>query len=140
MSTPMDAFDDHRPAVECLDLLTAPVVAVDATAEQIAARDPAEAPYLLVADVDGKPLGWSEPGQLTAGSVDVGQLLPYGRPFVAGTDSLRAALDCAVLSPTGWAVGVDAEGRVAGVVSQQAIGEAIRGAHAEGRTDSEAVR
>ncbi|MDW6058266.1 YbaK/EbsC family protein [Streptomyces sp. FXJ1.4098] len=26
MSTPMDAFDDHRPAVECLDLLTAPVV------------------------------------------------------------------------------------------------------------------
>ncbi|MFD8379916.1 YbaK/EbsC family protein [Streptomyces sp. NPDC059679] len=25
MSTPMDAFDDHRPAVECLDLLTAPV-------------------------------------------------------------------------------------------------------------------
>ena len=59
---------------------------------------------------------------------------------MAGTDSLRAALDCAVLSPTGWAVGVDAEGRVAGVVSQQSIGEAIRGAHAEGRTDSEAVR
>ncbi|MDX3232698.1 YbaK/EbsC family protein [Streptomyces sp. ME19-01-6] len=25
MSTPMDAFDDPRPAVECLDLLTAPV-------------------------------------------------------------------------------------------------------------------
>ncbi|MFD8868598.1 YbaK/EbsC family protein [Streptomyces sp. NPDC059590] len=25
MSTPMDAFDDARPAVECLDLLTAPV-------------------------------------------------------------------------------------------------------------------
>ncbi|MFF0079474.1 ABC transporter ATP-binding protein [Streptomyces canus] len=119
-----------------LRLLTGPVVAVDATAEQIAARETAEAPYLLVTDVDGKPLGWSEPRQLTAGSVDIGQLLPYGRPFVAGTDSLRAALDCAVLSPTGWAVGVDAEGRVAGVVSQQAIGEAIRGAHAQGLTDA----
>ena len=41
-----------------------------------------------------------------------------------------------MLSPTGWAVGVDAEGRVAGVVSQQAIGEAIRGAHAKGLTDA----
>ncbi|WP_030313705.1 ABC transporter ATP-binding protein [Streptomyces sp. NRRL B-3229] len=123
-----------------LRLLTGPVVAVDAGAEQIAARATDEAPYLLVTDVDGRPLGWSEPRDLTAGSVDTARLLPYGRPFVAGTDSLRAALDCAVLSPTGWAVGVDAEGRVAGVVSQQAIGEAIRGAHAEGRTDSEAVR
>ncbi|MFJ6391939.1 ABC transporter ATP-binding protein [Streptomyces sp. NPDC091972] len=123
-----------------LRLLTAPVVAVDATAEQIAARGTDGAPYLLVTDVDGKPLGWSEPRDLTAGSVDVARLLPYGRPFVAGTDSLRAALDCAVLSPTGWAVGVDAEGRVAGVVSQQAIGEAIRGAHAEGRTDAAAAR
>ncbi len=122
-----------------LRLLTGPVVAVDAGAEQIA-RATDEAPYLLVTDVDGRPLGWSEPRNLTAGSVDTARLLPYGRPFVAGTDSLRAALDCAVLSPTGWAVGVDAEGRVAGVVSQQAIGEAIRGAHAEGRTDSEAVR
>ncbi|MDH6548000.1 osmoprotectant transport system ATP-binding protein [Streptomyces sp. SAI-208] len=118
-----------------LRLLTAPVVALDASAEQIAARGTDGAPYLLVTDMDGRPLGWSEPGDLTAGSIDPARLLPYGRPFVAGTDSLRAALDCAVLSPTGWAVGVDAEGRVAGVVSQQTIGEAIRGAHAEGRTD-----
>ncbi|MEU0413799.1 ABC transporter ATP-binding protein [Streptomyces griseorubiginosus] len=123
-----------------LRLLTGPVIASDANAEQIAARATDEAPYLLVTDLDGRPLGWSEPRDLTAGSIDTGRLLSYGRPFVAGTDSLRAALDCAVLSPTGWAVGVDAEGRVAGVVSQQSIGEAIRGAHAEGRTDSEAVR
>ncbi len=53
-----------------------------------------------------------------------------------GTDSLRAALDCAVLSPTGWAVAVDGDGRVTGVASQQTIGEAIRTAHgaADGRT------
>jgi osmoprotectant transport system ATP-binding protein len=119
-----------------LGLLTGPVVAVDATAEQIATRGAAESPYLLVTDVDGRPLGWSEPRNLTAGSIDAGRLLSYGRPFVAGTDSLRAALDCAVLSPTGWAVGVDAEGRVAGVVSQQAIGDAIRGAHHEEGRDN----
>ncbi|MEU5319247.1 ABC transporter ATP-binding protein [Streptomyces sp. NPDC021056] len=121
-----------------LELSTGPVVAVDATAEQLAerVRDSADAPYLLVTDADGKPLGWSEPRHLTAGEVEVGRLLSHGRPFVAGTDSLRAALDCAVLSPTGWAVAVDADGKVAGVVSQQTIAEAIRGAHAQGRTDA----
>ncbi|WP_307627850.1 ABC transporter ATP-binding protein [Streptomyces turgidiscabies] len=118
-----------------LDLLTTPIVAIDATAEQIAARGAAEAPYLLVTGMDGRPLGWSEPGALTAGQVDPDRLLPYGRPFAAGRDTLRAALDCAVLSPTGWAVAVDAEGRAAGVVSQAAIGEAIRGAHAAGRAE-----
>ncbi|MGW2045689.1 ABC transporter ATP-binding protein [Streptomyces sp. NPDC001858] len=121
-----------------LELLTAPIVAIDATAEQIAARGAEETPYLLVTGLDGRPLGWSEPGELTAGRVDVDRLLPYGRPFVAGQDSLRAALDCAVLSPTGWAVAVDAEGRAAGVVSQAAIGEAIRGAHAAGREEQQA--
>ncbi|WP_327720034.1 ABC transporter ATP-binding protein [Streptomyces sp. NBC_00490] len=121
-----------------LELSTGPVVAADATAEQLAerVRDSADAPYLLVTDADGRPLGWSEPRHLTAGEVEVGRLLSHGRPFVAGTDSLRAALDCAVLSPTGWAVAVDADGKVAGVVSQQTIAEAIRGAHAQGRTDA----
>ncbi|MFJ6727328.1 ABC transporter ATP-binding protein [Streptomyces sp. NPDC091281] len=122
-----------------LDLLTAPIVAVDATAEQIARRA-ADAPYVLVTGVDGRPLGWSEPDDLTAGRVDTGRLLPYGRPFVAGEDSLRAALDCAVLSPTGWAVAVDGEGRAAGVVSQQSIAEAIRGAHEKSVSAPKALR
>ncbi|WP_328878502.1 ABC transporter ATP-binding protein [Streptomyces sp. NBC_00299] len=113
-----------------LDLLTEPLVAVDATAEQITAAATADVPYLLVTDPDGKPLGWGEPQDLTAGEIETDRLLPYGRPFVTATDSLRAALDCAVLSPTGWAVAVDADGRATGVVSQQTIGEAIRGAHA----------
>ncbi|MPY57946.1 ABC transporter ATP-binding protein [Streptomyces spongiae] len=117
---------------EGLDLLTDPVVAVDATAEQIAARGASGAPYLLVTDGDGKPLGWSEPGSLPGAAPE--ELLAYGRPFVAGQDSLRVALDCAVLSPTGWAVAVDGTGKVVGVVSQETIGEAIRGAHAAGRT------
>lgn len=116
---------------EGLELLTDPVVAAGATAEQIAARDTAGAPYLLVTDGDGKPLGWSEPGRLPGAAPE--ELLAYGRPFVAGQDSLRVALDCAVLSPTGWAVAVDGDGKAVGVVSQETIGEAIRGAHAAGR-------
>ncbi|MEQ6026577.1 ABC transporter ATP-binding protein [Streptomyces salinarius] len=110
-----------------LELARGPVVRADAGAEQLAAAD--GAPHLLVTDTDDRPLGWAEPGDLSAGDLAAGPLLSYGRPFVPGTDSLRAALDCAVLSPTGWAVAVDADGRVTGVVSQQTIGEAIRSAH-----------
>jgi osmoprotectant transport system ATP-binding protein len=110
-----------------LELSTGPVVRADATAERLAAADGAE--HLLVTDADDRPLGWAEPGDLAAGDLAAGRLLSYGRPFVPGTDSLRAALDCAVLSPTGWAVAVDPDGRVTGVVSQQTIAEAIRSAH-----------
>ncbi|MGW3494447.1 ABC transporter ATP-binding protein [Streptomyces sp. NPDC001020] len=148
LSSPADAFvEDFLGAdrgirrlsfftSETLELKKAPIVAVDSSAEQIASRATGETPYLLVTDLDGRPLGWSEPEDLVAGDIAPGQLLPYGRPFEYAKDSLRAALDGAVLSPTGWAVAVDGTGRVAGVVSQQAIGAAIRAAHAEGRTDA----
>ncbi|MFJ2815979.1 ABC transporter ATP-binding protein [Streptomyces sp. NPDC087294] len=113
-----------------LPLLTTPIVALDATAEQIAARATPEVPYLLVTGLDGRPLGWAEPHTLRAGRIEPAQLLACGRPFAHATESLRAALDGAVLSPTGWAVAVGADGRVTGVVSQQTIAEAIRTAHA----------
>ncbi|MFF7142106.1 MULTISPECIES: ABC transporter ATP-binding protein [Streptomyces] len=147
LSSPADAFvEDFLGAdrgirrlsffpSEALPLEKTPIVALDASAEQIASRTTTDAPYLLVTAVDGKPLGWSEPGDLIAGDIEPERLLPYGRPFEYGKDSLRAALDCAVLSPTGWAVAVDGTGRVVGVVSQQTIGEAIRSAHAAGRAD-----
>ncbi|MGR6973414.1 ABC transporter ATP-binding protein [Streptomyces cynarae] len=121
---------------ETLQLQKNPVVAVDSTAEQITSRATPEVPYLLVTDLDGRPLGWGEPGELTAGDIAPERLLPYGRPFAYGKDSLRAALDGAVLSPTGWAVAVDDSGRVVGVVSQATIAEAIRSAHAEGLSDT----
>ncbi|ALV52826.1 ABC transporter ATP-binding protein [Streptomyces althioticus] len=116
-------------ASDALELTTDAVVPADAPAERLAAT---EAPYLLVTDAEGRPLGWRERGS------DDDRLLSYGRPFRPGTDSLRAALDCAVLSPTGWAVAVDADGKVTGVVSQQTIGEAIRAAHTQAEADPDA--
>ncbi|MFF8632898.1 ABC transporter ATP-binding protein [Streptomyces pilosus] len=110
-----------------LEPATDAVIPAGATAERIAAT---AAPHLLVTDAEGRPLGWAAREELTGGDVGADRLLPYGRPFVPGVDSLRTALDCAVLSPTGWAVAVDGDGRVTGVVSQQTIGEAIRAAHA----------
>ncbi|MGV9427632.1 ABC transporter ATP-binding protein [Streptomyces sp. NPDC003656] len=120
-----------------LALETGPLVPIDADTERIATA--ASAPYVLVTDADGAPLGWAEPDRLVAGSIDKDQLLSCGRPFRPGTDSLRTALDGAVLSPTGWAVAVDGDGRAVGVVSQQTVGEAIRAAHDEHRTDAKAA-
>ncbi|NUS13513.1 MAG: ABC transporter ATP-binding protein [Streptomyces sp.] len=114
-----------------LELATDPVVPAGADAEHLARAAASGAPYLLLTDAAGKPLGWASPKD--AGARGEGGLLPYGRPFAAGRESLRDALDCAVLSPTGWAVAVDGDGKVAGVVSQEAIGAAIRSAHAAGQ-------
>jgi osmoprotectant transport system ATP-binding protein len=106
------------------------VVAVDATPAQVASRA-ADLPYLLVVDVDGRPLGWADAARLrkTGARNDTAGLLPCGQTFRHGQDSLRVALDCAVLSPTGWAAAVDGDGRAVGVVSQEAIAAAIREAH-----------
>ncbi|MCW5252832.1 ABC transporter ATP-binding protein [Streptomyces sp. SHP 1-2] len=115
-----------------LEPTTAPVVRAGAVPPPVAGAAPVGG-HLLVTDAEGRPLGWAGPDATAAGVVPADRLLPHGRPFRPGTDSLRAALDSAVLSPTGWAVAVDDAGRVTGVVSQEAIGEAVRGAHAAGR-------
>jgi osmoprotectant transport system ATP-binding protein len=118
-----------------LELNTEPVVAVEATADQVAARAVPGVPYVVVTDAEGRPLGWADPKKRAAGSET---LIPYGRPFEPGRDSLRDALDSAVLSPTGWAVAVDKEGRVVGVASQETIADAIRRAHAEHEQNADA--
>ncbi|GAA1448183.1 ABC transporter ATP-binding protein [Nocardiopsis tropica] len=86
-------------------------------------------PWVLVVDGDRMPLGWvaadrldRAPAGAALGSLD---LAPYGHTFDVGADSLRAALDAAVLSPAGRAVGVDSDGRVAGVVTQDDLGTAL---------------
>ncbi|NJP47316.1 ABC transporter ATP-binding protein [Actinacidiphila epipremni] len=111
-----------------LELTTQPVLPAGADAAQAARAAASGAPYVLLTDAEGRPRGWAEAKGGPAGGEP--ELLPTGRPFVAGRESLRDALDCAVLSPTGWAVAVDDQGKVVGVVSQEAIGAAIRSAHA----------
>jgi osmoprotectant transport system ATP-binding protein len=117
---------------ESVALLTEPVVPADTDAASAGERAlAAGVPWLLVVDADRRPLGWVDPAVLPAGRpVAQARLIDHGHSFVAGTGSLRAALDSAVLSPTGWAVGTDEEGRVVGVASQETIAAAIRAAHA----------
>jgi osmoprotectant transport system ATP-binding protein len=89
-------------------------------------------PWICVTDADRRPAGWVSAAALTAAAGDtlLRQLPaePIGHAFTVGTDSLRAALDAAVLSPAGLAVGVDGEGRMRGVATFDQLRAAIQAA------------
>ena len=100
-----------------------------AEARRVAGSTGAE--WLLVVDGERRPLGWLGAGSAEdQATLDDVPLVPYGHSFQVDTDSLRAALDSAVLSATGHAVGVDADGRVIGVVALSEVTAALR---ADGR-------
>jgi osmoprotectant transport system ATP-binding protein len=108
-----------------LSLDTDPVVGADAT---VASARASGEPWILVTG-DGKPRGWVQPdnlGQYLDGT-PLGQVAaePVGHTFTVGTDSLRAALDAAVLSPAGQAVGVDGDGKVVGVATFDELRAAV---------------
>lgn len=70
---------------------------------------------VLVVDADARPVGWADPTR-------PGALIPLGATFDPETDSLRAALDAALTSPTGLAVAaIGASRRYAGVVDVDTI-------------------
>jgi osmoprotectant transport system ATP-binding protein len=112
-------------------VVTADTPAADALT---VAKQTAE-PWILVVDSQRRPLGWAAAAELAAaaGNLPVGDmtLTGYGHTFAVHSDSLRAALDATVLSSTGRAVGVDTDGRVAGVTSYERLRAAIHDA-AEG--------
>jgi osmoprotectant transport system ATP-binding protein len=112
-------------------VVTADTPAADALT---VAKQTAE-PWILVVDSQRRPLGWAAAADLAAaaGNLPVGDmtLTGYGHTFAVHSDSLRAALDATVLSSTGRAVGVDTDGRVAGVTSYERLRAAIHDA-AEG--------
>ncbi|WP_141577745.1 ABC transporter ATP-binding protein [Actinomadura sp. WMMA1423] len=80
------------------------------------AAEAAGAEWVLVVDDDRRPLGWARPAQ-AAGPLGKARLSPVGPTFQVGGDSVRTALDAAVLSPSGLAVGVDETGAVVGTAS-----------------------
>jgi len=88
---------------------------------------PAGADWVVVVDADRRPLGWRAAGN--------GRLAGYGA-YRADRDSLRAALDAALLSPCGAAIALDEDGRVAGVVTRDALDAALARAAADAHRDA----
>jgi osmoprotectant transport system ATP-binding protein len=72
--------------------------------------------WVLVVDDDRRPVGWTRPAQVE-GPLSEAPLTPVGPTFRVGADSVRVALDAAVLSPSGLAVGVDDVGAVVGTAA-----------------------
>jgi osmoprotectant transport system ATP-binding protein len=116
-----------------LDLDTAAVLPQQTTvADATAAAKGAGEQWVLVIDSLRKPQGWAALSELEAApeTATLAQvpLAGYGHTFDVASDSLRAALDATVLSRTGRAVGVDADGRVVGVTSYDRMRAAIQSA------------
>ncbi|XVQ12998.1 ABC transporter ATP-binding protein [Spirillospora sp. CA-255316] len=82
--------------------------------ETAAGVDASRSEWVLVVDAERRPLGWARTAEIT-GTPGEAPLSPVGATFDVATDSVRSALDAAVLSPSGLAVGLDAGGAVAGV-------------------------
>ncbi|MFF8770981.1 ABC transporter ATP-binding protein [Kitasatospora sp. NPDC015120] len=68
----------------------------------------------LVLDDERRPIGWTDRDA-------AGAALQPAPAFRPGTDTLRAALDAAVLSPAGIAVALDDDGRVTGTADREAV-------------------
>ncbi|HEY2240469.1 MAG TPA: ATP-binding cassette domain-containing protein, partial [Streptosporangiaceae bacterium] len=121
-----------------LDLETGTVLAEDTTvdAARAAAQQAGEA-WVLVTAGDHRPKGWIAVSDLEgqAGALGTLSMAPYGHTFQVGRDSLRAALDATVLSRTGRAVGVDADGRVQGITTYERLRAAIQTAEEAGLRD-----
>jgi osmoprotectant transport system ATP-binding protein len=83
------------------------------TPEELELAGNASGEWQLVVDEALRPLGWSGPGKGAA-------TVPGGSLFRKG-DTLRRALDAALSSPSGLGVAVDAEGRVAGVITAEEV-------------------
>jgi osmoprotectant transport system ATP-binding protein len=79
-------------------------------------RAPEGAEWTVVVDEDRRPLGWRAAWD--------GRLTPFGT-FRVEQDSLRTALDAALLSPSGGAIAVDGDGRAVGVVTRDVLDVAL---------------
>jgi len=115
-----------------------PTVLLGTTAARAkAVASHAGAKWVLVTDSVGRPVGWLDTEQLPAHH-EVGErhLQPLGGVFRA-TDSLRAALDVAVLAASGKAVRLGDGGHVDGAVSHGEIARYLL-RRSNGAGDSEA--
>jgi osmoprotectant transport system ATP-binding protein len=123
-----------------LNLDAGPVLPAAATVADALA---AGRPWICVTDA-GRPVGWVDATTLGAlpGGTPLGQVPaePIGHSFTAGGDSLRAALDAAVLSPAGQAVAVDGDGQVLGVATFDQLRDAIQAAEGSSRRQARQVQ
>jgi osmoprotectant transport system ATP-binding protein len=106
-----------------IDLWRAPLAHVGQASSEVRAKlDGAEVPYALVVDPDRRPLGWLSDDDLRAETVPA-RPDTSPEPIVELDDVMRDALSDLLQAETRYAPVVDAEGRIAGVLSVEIISE-----------------
>ena len=112
--------------VRDIDLWKAPLVRVgEPVAEARAKVAESDLPYPLLVDGDGKPLGWASERAL-AGERVTDELRSKAEPVVELDDVLRDALSDLLAHEAQYGPVVDARGSIAGVLSLEIIGHALR--------------
>ena len=152
LATPVDdyvaGFVGFDRGIRRLSFVSTSALTLDTGAVLPAASTVSEAlaagrPWICVTEAQ-RPRGWVDTATLAAlpGGTPLGQVRaePIGHPFTVGTDSLRAALDAAVLSPAGQAVGVDEDGLVLGVATFDQLRAAIQAADGNDAHDTRQVQ
>ena len=112
--------------VRDIDLWKAPLVRVgEPVAEARAKVAESDLPYPLLVDGDGRPLGWLSERALTGERV-TDELRSKAEPMVELDDVLRDALSDLLAHEAQYGPVVDARGSIAGVLSLEIIGHALR--------------
>ncbi len=109
--------------VSDIDLWQAPLAHVGQATSEVRAKLPgAEVPYVLVIDSERRPLGWLSDADLSAETVPA-RPDASPDPVLDLDDVMRDALSDLLQAETRYAPVVDAEGRIAGVLSVEIISE-----------------
>jgi osmoprotectant transport system ATP-binding protein len=112
--------------VRDIDLWKAPLVRVgDPVAEVQAKIADSDLKYPLLIDADGKPLGWLSDRALTGDRVG-DELRSSAEPIVELDDVLRDALSDLLAHESQYGPVVDSKGQIAGVLSVEIIGHALK--------------
>jgi osmoprotectant transport system ATP-binding protein len=106
-----------------IDLWRAPLAFVGQASVEVRAKlDGAEVPHVLVIDSERRPIGWMSDADLAAETVPA-RPDTSPDPVVELDDVMRDALSDLLQAETRYAPVVDAEGRIAGVLSVEIISE-----------------
>ncbi|MFL6129883.1 MAG: ABC transporter ATP-binding protein [Mycobacteriales bacterium] len=107
-------------------------------ADAAAAARVAEDGWVLVVDGESRPQGWVELHALAAGAAVEPSMLHRGGTVARAGDTLRAALDAALSSPSGRGVIADADGRLLGTVPVRVVVDRIEADRSAQRHAAEA--
>jgi osmoprotectant transport system ATP-binding protein len=112
--------------VRDIDLWKAPLVRVgEPVVEARAKVEESDLPYPLLVDGDGRPLGWLSERALIGERVER-ELRSGPEPVVELDDVLRDALSDLLQNEAQYGPVVDARGQIAGVLSVEVIGHALK--------------